>query len=57
MSRWAGLGGILLGLAILSAPVVVVAAEAPAAAGPVLDLPKLLDMALKFSPDVKAIPE
>jgi len=49
MPYWARLGGLILGLAILLAPVGARAAEAP-----VLTLPQLISMALKFSPEVKA---
>ncbi len=61
MSRWARFGGMLLGLVILAAPLGVSAAEAPAAGakksgngGPVLTFEQLTEMALVFSPDVKA---
>src|SRR5512140_4019016 len=58
MSRWARLGGIMLGLAVGLAPVGASAAAspaaAPAAAGPVLTFDQLTEMALKFSPEVKA---
>ena len=61
MSRWARLGGMMLGLAIVLAPVGAAAAGAPAAAapkngngGPVLNYDQLTEMALKFSPDVQA---
>lgn len=58
MSRWARLGGTILGLAIVLAPVAALAAKSPPAApangGPVLNIDQLTDMALKFSPDVKA---
>ncbi len=53
MSRWACLGGMMLALVFLLAPAIW-AAEAPAPGGPVLALPQLTEMALKFSPDVKA---
>ena len=39
MSQWARLGGVMWGLVILLAPMAAMAAEAPAAGGPVLDLP------------------
>jgi outer membrane protein len=54
MSRWARWGGIMLGLAVALAPVGALAAGSPAAAGPVLNYDQLAEMALKFSPDVKA---
>jgi len=54
MSRWARLGGMMLGLVFLLAPVAGWAAAVPAPGGPVLTLPQLTEMALKFSPDVKA---
>jgi len=49
MPHWARLGTVILGLAILLAPMGVGAAEPP-----VLTLPQLILMALKFSPEVKA---
>ncbi|MFI5331919.1 MAG: TolC family protein, partial [Desulfobaccales bacterium] len=61
MSRWARLGGMMLGLALVLAPVGASAAGAPAAAvpkngngGPVLNYDQVTEMALKFSPDVQA---
>ncbi|MCX5891915.1 MAG: TolC family protein [Deltaproteobacteria bacterium] len=61
MSQWARVGGMLLGLAMVLAPVGASAAGAPAAGapkngngGPVLNYDQLTEMALKFSPDVKA---
>ncbi len=61
MSRWARLGGMMLGLAIALAPVGAAAAGAPAAVapkngngGPVLTYDQVTEMALKFSPDVQA---
>ena len=61
MSRWARLGEMILGLAIVLAPVGASAAGAPAAAapkngngGPVLNYDQVTEMALKFSPDVQA---
>ncbi len=54
MSRWACLGGMMLALVFLLTPAASWTAAAPAPGGPVLDLPKLTEMALKFSPDVKA---
>ena len=59
MSIGARLGGVLLGLVILAAPAGMLAAEAPAAKAPagkvpVLNLSQLTEMALKFSPEVKA---
>ncbi len=51
----ARLGGLILGLAILLAPAAPAKAAEPAkGAEPVLDLPKLEEMALKYSPMVKA---
>jgi len=49
MPGWARLGGLFLGLLLALAPAVANAAE-----GPVLTLPQLINMALKFSPEVKA---
>ncbi len=49
MPNWARLGGVVLGLVILGTPM-----GAPAAEPPVLTLPQLISMALKFSPEVKA---
>jgi outer membrane protein len=49
MTAWARLGGIILALVILLAPVGAGAAEKP-----VLTLKELVNMALKFSPEVKA---
>ncbi|MDP3183599.1 MAG: TolC family protein [Desulfobaccales bacterium] len=49
MRNWARLGGVILGLTILGTPM-----AAPAAELPVLTLPQLISMALKFSPEVKA---
>ncbi len=49
MHNWARLGGVVLGLVILGTPM-----GAPAAEPPVLTLPQLISMALKFSPEVKA---
>ncbi len=49
MPNWARLGGVVLGLVILGTPM-----GAPAAQLPVLTLPQLISMALKFSPEVKA---
>ena len=49
MSKGARLGGLVLGLVILLAPVGAGAAEAP-----VRNLKELIGMALKFSPEVKA---
>jgi outer membrane protein len=43
--RW---GGLILGLAVLLAPIATLAAE-----GPVLSLPQLIDLALKYSPEVR----
>ena len=54
MSRWARLGGMILGLVFLLAPMAGWTAEVPAPGGPVLTLPQLTEMALTFSPDVKA---
>jgi outer membrane protein len=54
MSIGARLGGVLLGLVILAAPAGILAAEAPAGKVPVLNLSQLTEMALKFSPEVKA---
>ena len=54
MSRWARLGGMILALVFLLAPMSGWTAEVPAPGGPVLTLPQLTDMALQFSPDVKA---
>lgn len=54
MSRWAFWGGMMLGLVFLLTPMAGRTAPVPAPGGPVLDLPKLTEMALKFSPDVKA---
>ena len=55
MSRWACLGGMILGLVFLLAPLAGWTAGDPAApGGPVLTLPQLTEMALTFSPDVKA---
>ena len=54
MSRWGRLGGMILALVFLLAPMAGWTAEVPAPGGPVLTLPQLTDMALKFSPDVKA---
>ena len=51
----ARLGGLILGLAILLAPAASAKAAEPAkGAEPVLDLPHLEEMALKYSPVVKA---
>jgi outer membrane protein len=51
----ARLGGLILSLAILLAPAASAKAAEPAkGAEPVLDLPKLEEMALKYSPMVKA---
>ncbi len=49
MTKWARLGGVILALVILLAPL-----SAGAAAKPVLTLKDLVTMALKFSPEVKA---
>jgi len=49
MTKWARLGGVILALVILLAPL-----SAGAAAKPVLNLKDLVTMALKFSPEVKA---
>ena len=54
MSRWTRLGGRILALVFLLAPMAGWAAEVPAPGGPVLTLPQLTEMALQFSPDVKA---
>jgi outer membrane protein len=54
MSRWARWGGMILALVFLLAPMAGWAAAVPAPGGPVLNLPQLTEMALKFSPDVKA---
>ena len=54
MSRWARLGGMILALVFLLAPMAGWTAGVPAPGGPVLNLPQLTEMALKFSPDVKA---
>ena len=56
MSRWARVGGMMLGLAIVLAPVGASAAGAPknGNGGPVLNYDQLTEMALKFSPDVQA---
>lgn len=49
MTRWARVGGVFLALVIILAPV-----GAGAANGPVLTLKQLIEMALKYSPEVKA---
>jgi outer membrane protein len=49
MTKWARWGGLILGLAILLAPLAAGAAERP-----VLTLKDLITMALKYSPEVKA---
>lgn len=49
MVRWARMGGALLGLVLLLAPLSAVGAEVP-----VLNLKQLIAMALKYSPEVKA---
>jgi outer membrane protein TolC len=49
MIKWTYLGGIFLAVILALAPAVTMAAE-----GPVLTLPQLIPMALKFSPEVKA---
>ncbi len=49
MPNWARFGGLILGLAIVLAPMATGAAESP-----VLTLPQLISLALKFSPEVKA---
>ncbi|MCX5889078.1 MAG: TolC family protein [Deltaproteobacteria bacterium] len=54
MSRWARMGGMMLGLVFLLAPMAGWPAAVPAPGGPVLTLPQLTEMALQFSPDVKA---
>lgn len=58
MMRWALIGGMILGLAVWLPPGGALAANAPGngsqARGPVLSIDQLTDMALKFSPDVKA---
>ena len=54
MSRWARLGGMILALVFLLAPLAGWTAGVPAPGGPVLNLPQLTEMALIFSPDVKA---
>jgi outer membrane protein TolC len=48
MTWWARMGGVVLGLAVLLAPV------GAGAAGPQLNLQQLISMALQYSPDVKA---
>ncbi len=45
---------LVLGLAIALGPVSAGGAEAPRGTAPVLDLPKLITLALKYSPQVKA---
>lgn len=53
MSRGAYWGGVLLALVVLAAPATALSAEAPKGKMPVLDLKKLTEMALQFSPQVK----
>ncbi len=53
MSRWARFGGIFWGLAILLAPLAAGAAEQPGQK-PTYSLKQLINMALKYSPQVKA---
>jgi outer membrane protein len=50
MLQWARIGGVILGLLLLLGPPTAIGAGA----APVLNLKQLLDMAYKYSPDVKA---